>query len=431
MKIAMFTNTYLPHVGGVANSVERFTEGCREGGHDVLVVAPSYPDQKESTEQTYRLPAMPNLNGSDFSVPLPMDNELSDRLEQFAPDVIHAHHPFLVGNTAARAAAKFNVPLLFTHHTMYEHYTHYVPVELDVMKRYVQSLATGYANLCDRVIAPSESTAEIIRDRGVESPISVVPTGVDVEDYAEGDAEAFRRQWSIDADCPLVGHVGRLAEEKNIPFLTRACGEAMRRLPELRFCVVGDGDSRDDMRTILGEMDLLDRTIFAGVLKGKDLIDAYHAMDVFAFASVTETQGMVLTEACAAGCPVVALDAPGAREVVRDGQNGRLVDQQDTDALAQAIVDVATAGPEARSRMVDRARNTAGEFSSQASLDKLLEVYRDTLNTIPKAKDIDGDEWQKLHDRIREEWRIWSNRLQSAVNAMGSEQKSESGKPEK
>ncbi len=426
MKIAMFTNTYLPQVGGVANSVERFTRGCRDRGHEVLVVAPHYENDKQAGTNVHRVPAVANLNGSDFSMALPVDSDLRERVKQFAPDLLHSHHPFLLGNTALRISAEQGLPLLFTHHTMYEHYTHYVPMELEAMKTYVKNLATGYGNLADRVIAPSESTASIIRQRGVESPIDVVPTGVDVEAYRNGDAQACRKRFSIDPEAPLIGHVGRLAEEKNISLLGRACGLAMQQDSKTHFLVVGDGDSREQLDKILVEMDVGDRAVFAGTLKGQDLVDAYHAMDVFAFASQTETQGMVLAEACGAGCPVVALDAPGAREVVADGDNGRLIASCDAPSLADGILCLLRADKNTRGQLARCARQRARAFSSDRCVEKLLDAYRHCLETAPKEKNIENDSWKAVIHRLQEEWKLWSNRMQSAFSALDS--KSESSK---
>ncbi|MBS3735442.1 MAG: glycosyltransferase, partial [Phycisphaerae bacterium] len=197
MRIAMFTNTYLPQVGGVAESVARFTRGYRRCGHATLVVAPEYGSRAAQTARrepdaaatchdepgdadVVRVPALPRFKGSDFSFAVPVACDLKGALDAFKPDVVHAHHPFLLGTEAARVAAAHDVPLVFTHHTMYEWYTHYVPLEIPSMRTFIQQLATGYANLCDAVYAPSASVADILRGRGVTAPLRVVPTGVDL-----------------------------------------------------------------------------------------------------------------------------------------------------------------------------------------------------------------------------------------------------------
>src|SRR5690606_8780838 len=159
-------------------SVEAFTAEYRKLGHRVLVVAPEFSGLPDHEFDVVRIPAIQKFNASDLSFALPMPTGLTDILEDFAPDIIHSQHPFLLGNTALRFARYFDRPLVFTHHTLYEQYTHYVPGDLPLFKRFIVELATRYANLCDQVFAPSESIRDILVRRGVSAPIKVVPTGV-------------------------------------------------------------------------------------------------------------------------------------------------------------------------------------------------------------------------------------------------------------
>ncbi|MEO7412968.1 MAG: glycosyltransferase, partial [Opitutaceae bacterium] len=149
---------------------------------------------------------------------------LSDRLDGFKADIIHAHHPFLLGDTALRVATKKNVPIIFTHHTKYEDYTHYVPFDSPALKEIAINLPTHFANLCDGVVAPSESLAKLIRQRGVQVPVKVVPTGIDVKGFAAADGAKARRKFKIGPRTFVVGHVGRLAPEKNLDYLADAVG---------------------------------------------------------------------------------------------------------------------------------------------------------------------------------------------------------------
>lgn len=427
MKIAFFTNTYLPMVGGVAESVERFRKELLAAGHDVLVVAPSYQEQCDDPDDVIRIPAVQHFNGSDFSVALPLEFDLASRVEGFDPDLIHSHHPFLLGNTALRMAARLDRPMVYTYHTMYEHYTHYVPLELPRMRAYAKQLAAGYANLCEHILAPSESVREILRDRGVRTPISVAPTGVDVREYRHGDGRRFRREHDIPSEVPLIGHVGRLAPEKNLDFLGRSVTECLRRRDDASFLLVGDGPSRAAVREQFQQADQTERLLDVGVLRDRDLVDAYHAMDVFAFASKTETQGMVLVEAMAAGTPVAALDAPGSREVVRDGVNGRLIPREQVDAFADGLEELlsrAVGSAEEQQKahpqsLPAAARETAEQFSTQRCAARLMEVYRRVCQT--GAAERSGEtftQWDAFLDSIRREWDLWVNQVSSATEAI-------------
>src|SRR4051812_29476813 len=328
MNICMMTNTYLPHVGGVARSVSTFADEYRRQGHNVLVVAPNFEGRrppKRAEAIVERVAAIQKFNGSDFSVRLPLAAALSDRLDAFAADIIHAHHPFLLGDPALRIATNKNVPIVFTHHTRYEDYTHYVPFDSPALKAVAINLPTQFANLCDGVIAPSESIAKLIRKRGVTVPIAVVPTGIDVKAFANAEGLAFRQRYQIPPRSFVVGHVGRLAPEKNLDYLAEAAAQFLKRSRDTYFLVVGDGPSAEGMKATFANLGVGNRLVLAGKHTGRSLHEAYRAMDVFAFASKSETQGMVLAEAMAAGLPVVALNAPGVREVMRDGENGAML----------------------------------------------------------------------------------------------------------
>src|SRR5919109_613171 len=178
MRIMMFTNTYLPHVGGVARSVSSYEEEFCRRGHDVRIVAPEFEGAENSTGRVLRTPAIQHFNGSDFSVRIPQPGLMADYVDDFKPDILHSHHPFLLGDSALRMAWSRRLPLVFTYHTMYEQYTHYVPLDSEALKRFVIQMSTDYCNLCSHVVAPSESVAVLLRQRGITTPITSIPTGI-------------------------------------------------------------------------------------------------------------------------------------------------------------------------------------------------------------------------------------------------------------
>ncbi|MFO8007411.1 MAG: glycosyltransferase [Candidatus Brocadiia bacterium] len=317
MNIAMFTNVFPPHVGGVAHSVKRCVEGARRRGHRVMVVAPEWRDRQPDEQDVVRIPAIQNMTDMDVSLPLPLQSTVEQAVQRVRPELIHSHHPYMLGSMALRVAAAHVLPLVFTYHTRYEFYAHYVRPDSTAVQEFAARLGTGYCELADQVIAPSESIRELLKDRGVQTPIEAIPTGVDLEEYADGDGRAARDKLGIPREAFLCGTVSRLAPEKNVGFLCAAVARFLERNQEAHFLVVGYGPSERDMQDTVAQKGVGERCHFAGKTTGQELVDAYHAMDAFTFASQTETQGMVLVEALAAGCPLVALDAPGAREVVQ------------------------------------------------------------------------------------------------------------------
>lgn len=376
MNIVLISNTYLPHVGGVARSVAAFREEYQRAGHEVLVVAPAFADQPTEEAGVVRIPALQNFNASDFSVALPLPSGLMATLEDFAPDVIHSQHPFLLGMTALRAARMLQRPLVFTHHTLYEEYTHYVPMDSPALKRFVIELATCYANLTDLVVAPSESIRNLLLERGVDTPVEIIPTGVYVERFACGNGASLRREQGIPDKAFVVGHMGRLAWEKNVGFLTDSVISFLREGRDRYFLLVGGGDAEAAIVQRFEEAGLRERLKHCGVLEGQALANAMNAMNLFAFTSKSETQGMVITEAMASGLPVVGLDASGVREVVRDGANGRLLRRESQQDFRDALNWVYRLDRDSYAALVSAARETAEAFSMHRSAHKALQCYQ-------------------------------------------------------
>lgn len=412
LNILMFTNTYSPIVGGVSESVQRFVECFKKAGHRVLVVAPTLKGQPESETDVIRVPAMQRFNGSDFSLPVAVPGSLDDAIREFEPDIVHANHPFLLGDTAVRVAQGRGLPLVFTHHTLYEHYTHYVPGDSPVMQRFALALSNGYAALCDTVIAPSESVREVLLNRGVATELQVVPSGVDTERFGRGDRQHFRAHFNLPDHAHVVGHVGRLAQEKNLAFLTEAVCQALKRCEELHFMVVGEGDERDTIIATAREAGVADRVHLTGVQKGQALIDAYHAMDSFAFASQSETQGMVVVEAMAAGLPVVALDASGVREVLEHDHNGFLVAEASHDDFAEAVLNIAD--PKRCQTLREGALETARRFDARVCADQCLALYQGLLDQrrarLARSGGSDQSGWQQARARLEAEWNLLCHR---------------------
>lgn len=432
MNICMFTNAYLPHVGGVARSVAFFAQDLRKRGHKVLVVSPTFPSDQEQPDQdenVLRVPAIQNFKGSDFSVIIPLPFIISKKINEFQPQIIHSHHPYLLGDAALRAAYRRKLPLVFTHHTLYEKYTHYVPMDSDVMKRLAVLLSTRYADLCSQIVAPSRSIARLIEHRGVETPVEVIPTGVDTDYFHSGDSKKFRSYHNIPDHARVIGHLGRLAPEKNLEYLGQAIVQALKKMsPETFFLVVGKGPSEEPLRRTFKDNNLEDRLIMAGKQSGPGLSGAYKAMDVFVFSSTSETQGMVLVEAMAAGKPVIALDASGVREVVTDHHNGRLLPENTSfQEFSKAVIEFFNR-PEHDRSWEKAALNTAREFSRDRCADRLIRLYESLLSRQPASRYSEeemSDTWDKLLTSLKTEWTMLSERAKVIRHAV---QGTENGK---
>ena len=420
MKIIMFTNTYLPHVGGVARSVSTYEEEFCRRGHEVRIVAPQFAGAEESAGRVLRTPAIQHFNGSDFSWRIPVPGLLADFVDDFGPDLLHSHHPFLLGDSALRLAWSRRLPLVFTYHTMYEQYTHYVPLALEGFKRFAIQMSTDYCNLCSHVIAPSESVARLLEERGVTTPVTAIPTGIDISLFSRGDRARFRRRFQIAEQALVIGHVGRLAAEKNLDYLARAVARYLAARPDAVFLVVGLGESSEaierEVRTIAAPHQL----VMVGRQTGQDLANAYAAMDVFAFSSQSETQGMVLAEAMAAGVPAVALDGPGVREIVNES-NGRLLAGDAAEAEFAAALGDVTADRESLNQSAEAARKSAREFSIEKCADRVLHVYEEQVRNFAPERLSDPGPWDRLLGRLEIEWNLLVEKTSALVAAARDE----------
>ena len=405
-------------VGGVAKSVDRFTRAYRKQGHAVLVVAPTFDGAKENEPGVVRVPAIQHFNGSDFLVALPVPLVLKRTLDEFEPDIIHSHHPFLLGDVAMRQAALRQLPLVFTHHTMYEHYTHYVPGDAEALQALAREMCAVYAGRCDHVIAPSTSVKEMLIEHEVETPITVIPTGVDIGQFASGDGASFRREHGIPEKTFLVGHLGRLAPEKNLRFLSEAVIRFLNDRADAHFLVVGDGPEKQVIANMMSDAGVADRVHLPGKLDGQALVDAYHAMDVFAFASKSETQGMVLVEAMAAGTPVVALEAFGVHDVLRDRENGVFVPNECATTFVEGLQWMASRTDGQRKALSTAARETAAEFTSENCAARALDVYDSAIQQARREHTEEFPQWTGLLKAMEEQWKLWSDRISAASEAI-------------
>jgi len=416
VNILMVTNTYLPIVGGLELSIASFTAEYRKRGHRVKIVAPEFDNSPPEELDVIRVPALKNFNGSKYSIKFPMPAFFIKDLGKFKPDIIHTHHPFLMGDTALRLAYANNVPLVFTHHSLYEENIHWMPWASEGLKKFIINLSTGYANFCDAVIAPSESVAEMIKERGVETPVTVIPTGLHLNQFM-GTSRNFKEEKQIPEKAFVVGYVGRLAEEKNLPFLMRAVTPFLKKEKSALFLVVGSGPMQEAISLHFNELKLEKQLCLAGEMKGKKLIEAYQAIDVFAFASQSETQGMVLNEAMAAGTPVVGVDAPGVRDIVSDKINGRLVPGENEEEFSRALSWIFDQSPSERKKLIEGAKETAKNYSVERSAAKALEVYESLKSTETVRRKMNKKDPFPFLRHLNAEWGLFSNFTRATMGA--------------
>lgn len=327
LRVAMFTNNYLPFIGGVPISIERLRTGLQALGNTVLVFAPRYRRQRESEPHAERVPALLSFGEKrEFRLVNIFLRRTRLAVRQFMPDIIHVHHPIWMGSLGVYMARRLRIPVVFTYHTRLEHYAHFVPIPGPLFRNLISHwLIRRFANKCDGVIVPTYSTEDYLRVIGVTAEIFVQPTGIDIERTRDIDPEAvkeLRTQLGVGDEKVLLS-VSRLSKEKNIDFLLDGIRELKRisRTP-FRLVFIGDGNERRRIEKRLRDENLEDVVTLPGTVPADDVPLWLKLGDVFVFASKSETQGMVILEAMASGLPVVAVRSSGIDDVVKNGVNG-------------------------------------------------------------------------------------------------------------
>ena len=378
MRIALFTNNYLPFCGGVTISVETLRRGLESSGHDAWVFGPRLTGAEDASVKVVRYPSIPVATYPEFALAVPYSRRIDRLVTALNFDVIHAHHPFLLGPAARRLARRNRRPLVFTYHTRYEKYAHYVPLPLALVQAAALRISAGFAAQADAVLAPSAVIRDELHARGVRAPIAVVPTGIDLARFKPGDRAAARRSLGVADGEPLVLYVGRLDREKSVDRVVAAFERVASTVPAARLALVGQGTETQRLSRMAAALPVADRIRFLGLRPHDTLAECYRAADVFLFASETETQGLVLAEAAACGLPAVAVDAPGCDEVVRDGETGILT-KGDPAGLAEAVIGLLL-DPERRRAMGRRARELAERlYDVSLQIDRTMAVYADAV----------------------------------------------------
>ena len=345
MSIAMLTNNYKPFVGGVPISIERLSEGLRNLGHEVYVFAPSYENQAEEPYVIRYRSRKKRLR--DFIVPDMFDSIIKKKFEEIPFDLIHVHHPMLMGYVAHYLGRKYDIPVVYTYHTRYEQYLHYFKVYQmlqkhahktkfspvykleDLILESCESLILPahnriFMNQCDLIFAPTQSIKRYLESLGVLTNIEILPTGIAEENFTfDQEKKAMIRHTYLGDKKFLFCTVSRLELEKNLAFILEGLELLKERVGDcFRMLIIGDGSQKEELVAMAQEKGLEENVVFCGSISHKEISNYYHACDLFLFASQSETQGIVLLEAMAAGLPVVAVSASGVNDVVQHGING-------------------------------------------------------------------------------------------------------------
>ncbi|MBQ0066236.1 MAG: RecX family transcriptional regulator [Firmicutes bacterium] len=400
MRVGLFTDAYLPDINGVVSSVQTLKESLEKIGHTVYVVSNHKGTSIEMEDHVLRLPGIELKGFYGYKMSSPIQFEVEKYIRKMNLDVIHVQTEAGIGIFARHMAKTLQLPLVYTYHTMYEDYTHYLnPMGLksidNVEKKIIAYISSFLGNGAQAVIAPSEKTRAVLQSYGVKTPIYVVPTGLDIEAFNREKLDQdrvnhIRGEYGLTEDDHVVVFVGRIAKEKMIDMLIEAVSYVTDE--KIKLIIVGGGVDDEFYHDVMKKFKVEDKVIFAGRKPKEDIPYYYAAFDCFASASTTETQGMTYIEALATGLCVFGRRDPVLDELVFEDQTGYYFD--DAKELSQKLDYFFKKSPEERISMREACIEKTSPYKTSTFAHKAHAVYQQALSDYKLCYTVEGIQFE-------------------------------------
>lgn len=391
-------DVYKPHVSGITNYISLNKRALERCGHQVFVFTFGDLDYEDDEERIIRSPGVPLLDTGYY---LSLRYSATARKLINHMDLVHVHHPFLSGSLALRYCRRRGIPIVFTNHTRYDLYAQaYLPVLPDVFgETALEAYLPSFCRACDLVITPSPGMRAVLNRFGVNTPIEVLPNGVDLGPFTNPKKiEAAERYGLRNEDVVLI-YTGRMGPEKNLIFLLRAFNGAAQAFENVKLLMVGDGPERDNLEDRVSHMGIQDRVIFTGMVPYHSLPGHLALADAFVTASITEVHPLSVIEAMAVGLPVLGIQSPGVGDTVENGKTGFIVKEEDLAAFTARMARLITQGEERRA-MGANAREAAQIYSIERTTELLLGHYASVVSRASDRKNSLRARWSRFLDRL-------------------------------
>lgn len=388
MRIAFFTNCYKPLVNGVVTSISSLKEAYERKGHEAYVFAPRVEDYVDQEKNVFRYRSVNLTSKVKYPLPIPLSFRVKKIITEFNPDIVHIHHPFLLSSVAIMYGKRLGIPKILTLHTQYEQYAHYVsPIPERLTQEAIKMIIHNLSYKIDCITTPSESMRELIRSYGVKNRIEIIPNAIHLISFKEDDVfkrTEIKKKYNLKEDDKIILFVGRVASEKSIDKIIKALAIIKKRdISKVKLLIIGDGPAMDELKQLARTLKIEKDVIFAGTVSYEEIRHYYKMAYVFTIASTTETFGIVTIEALASGVPVLAVKAPGAVDILTDGVDGLLVDN-DVEKFANALEKIIRE-PELREKLSRGTLKTSEKYSIDTISERMLNLYREVIE-IEKSK---------------------------------------------
>ena len=382
MRIAIFTEAYLPRINGVVTHIKLLKEGLEARGHDVLIVTADGDAKEHYLENgVLHCPGIKltkKLSGFETSVPV--SRKRLNFVRDFKPDIIHVETEFGMGLCGVSIAKMLKIPLVYTMHTMYDEYIYYIAPRplVKTVKKLSHKYMRVFANRANAITGPSEKCSEYLSSAGVKLPVNVIPNPVELDDFSPEhfDPEqkrAIREKFGIPQDAFVVVFVGRLGREKSIDLLIDYWNQSVKADENMYLFIIGGGPEEQVLRDQIAALGCGDRVIISGRVEHPELPPYLLASDIYVTASLSDTNSISMLEGMAAGLPVLQRRDPINADQIKDGENGWSFDSPEEMAeLLRKFRDM----PEAeKQQLKESTRQSIMDAGYTALADRTLHIY--------------------------------------------------------
>ncbi len=381
MKILLTTDTYYPYISGVVISTHNLYKELKAMGHDVRILTLSEDGKEKIDGDIYKLKSFDLKIYPGIRLKKPFNTEVGESIINWKPDIIHSQTEFSTMINAKYIASKLKIPHIHTYHTMYEDYLDYILSGKVITPKTMARLTKLLLNTFNRVIAPTAKVEKVLRGYGVKSPISVIPTGIDLSRFQKNITEEekfqLRAKYNIDSTDSVLVFLGRVAYEKNINEIIEMFSRLDGEINNLKLLIVGKGPYLNNLKELTKAKNLEDKVIFTGEVNPSEVYKYYKISDAFVTASTSETQGLTYIEALSSGLPVICRYDTCIEGVVETGINGFVYENEEEFRTA---VKALFSSEDYRHTIAQKAELAADKFSSRAFATKVEELYRSVLN---------------------------------------------------
>lgn len=380
MKIGFFTDAYFPQVNGVVTSVHETVKELRRRGHDVYIITSRYPNYKDDKkDNVVRLASV--LINKKLNIRLAThfpEKELFD-VYKMDFDIIHAHSGGTISLLGLEIASFKKIPIVFTYHTLWKNYTHYLLNGLLIKPKMIEVVSRIFCNKCVSIIAPNKRIKDELLSYDIKKPISIIPSGLDLKKFSNAKKGFLREKLKLKKTDKILLTVGRLGKEKSVDFLIKAFELVRKKNENTILLIAGDGPEKKNLQHLASKLGLKDKIYFLGNIDLKYMPLVYGDADIFLFASTTETQGLVLLEAMASGVPVVAIKDEVIQDLVKTGRNG-FVTEKNIDTYTSRILELLV-NKKLLDEFSQNTKKTVLPFSIVKSVDHLERLYFSLVST--------------------------------------------------